>query len=856
MQTCAHNDADTCTHTKTERVCVTAHRAPTMQLMKQLTQDHQGWLPAQLTSDEVHDIDTSSPAERDRHHPGSVRTTDQTTGDVSVDASLATHQALSASVGHDLPYDNNMLLMSPARPVERTHADMMRGLKRPSCTMSKVTDRGANLTLARPRVMQRAVFIAALLIVAVTFPARTSCALLDEPSLVTVTDSELGDTKLTAADAPSAAATALSDGNATQAASGPLSAAPDSPAASAGTNDVTNMQLQYQDDATLTPSVAPIVAGGSDVLDGALSSPSSTSQEDIVGGTTFATAPFAEVDDAVSVAHDAVHDQPVQVASPGFAAAATLGQGGDDVSLPASATAASKVADDASPRLEELVDHKPATASLTLGTDAPSTGEASAAGVSDPTSSAFAEEVTTTITTTTTATTSVTIVDGTTASDASAAELESTPSSAPTLEAHAPTDQRLAAVVSGEPAIDDTVPTAPTVDLSLAATGQPAAPSHTLAPSPMPGASLEDPALVTPAVPLAAAPALVDALADEDSDAAARAAAQMQDEAQPLSALVAQVELCKSLSARPDAACRAAMYDLQLRRTQHRLLTHRRDAMESLKAACGTDAATAASAKCAATRKFHGHWARLDALDAETRFPDFFLRHAVDAVPAVVPTVRLSPPNGVSLDDLASTLALCAQDGCPVSDAHTVPAHVGARHADVAAALKHLRDSLVAPAIATADYRVRLPAAAAAVLSESYALGQQATVSPTLQTTARSMATRWPRVFSAVHAAMHSSPMSLHCLVIPLRGVVLARVVEVEQAAFLYVNATGAVPAVVDVFHPNYFSHPALELLSGYEATVRDGIIRVHVFLASPLRVANRCIAAVLPLSHSPFSCW
>ena len=68
---------------------------------------------------------------------------------------------------------------------------------------------------------------------------------------------------------------------------------------------------------------------------------------------------------------------------------------------------------------------------------------------------------------------------------------------------------------------------------------------------------------------------------------------------------------------------------------------------------------------------------------------------------------------------------------------------------------------------------------------------------------------------------MHVSPLGLHRLFMPLRGAVKVRLVDAEQAAFVYANATSGVPSDVDVFHPNTVRYPALTLVSGYEVTVR-----------------------------------
>ena len=95
-------------------------------------------------------------------------------------------------------------------------------------------------------------------------------------------------------------------------------------------------------------------------------------------------------------------------------------------------------------------------------------------------------------------------------------------------------------------------------------------------------------------------------------------------------------------------------------------------------------------------------------------------------------------------------------------------------------------------------------------------------VSATLQASARVLARSWPRLYSASHMPMHAAPHGLHRVVVPVRGAILARIVDVDQTAFLYPDAAGVVPAAVDVFHPDVNAYPALRLLSGSEVLVRD----------------------------------
>jgi hypothetical protein len=321
-----------------------------------------------------------------------------------------------------------------------------------------------------------------------------------------------------------------------------------------------------------------------------------------------------------------------------------------------------------------------------------------------------------------------------------------------------------------------------------------------------------------------------------------------------LVALSTRVEVCRF---QPGPNCDADTHLLHEQRRQWRLRQQRAAALRAAAVLGGAAAVAAADTEpqwvpvdtwvledgAAAPASTPGTGAASTPGVTPLRFPDFFLRNAVDGVPALGSMV---PPTLAAhhLDDLA----LCGAAGCRLSasggphgssgSGSEGSGSAGLAAAGVAApednrvessqrlrgALAALRATLVLPGIVAGDLLVRLPAVADALAAAAEPGSAAAEAAAALSTSARRAAGAWPQVVATAHAPLHASPMMLHRVVAPLRGAVLARVVHADDVALVYQTPLGGVPAGVDVFHPEVGAagRPAVRLVTGMEATVRQ----------------------------------
>jgi hypothetical protein len=287
----------------------------------------------------------------------------------------------------------------------------------------------------------------------------------------------------------------------------------------------------------------------------------------------------------------------------------------------------------------------------------------------------------------------------------------------------------------------------------------------------------------------------------------------------PLPDLIKSVEKCslKLKKSRVEAGrCAEETHELSIRRRLAKFEKQRVDALEALQKA----QAVCDSNPHECTGLHRAQWVpisfRVPSAN-DVPFQEFFLHYAVDSRPAVVPFEPLISSSDVKLSDesfqsgVIDVLRLCGTEGCGVVN-NMWPATIDLDTAPVLkAALAQLASVLQVPYFVSTDYFQRLAAIASRLEKEGDRMAKS---------THEYYAKLWPSVYAAHHVALHTSPFSLHRVLVPLSGRLRVRVVNAEQVPFFYPTASGSFPEDVDLFHPNLTAYPALQLVSGVEAEV------------------------------------
>jgi hypothetical protein len=288
----------------------------------------------------------------------------------------------------------------------------------------------------------------------------------------------------------------------------------------------------------------------------------------------------------------------------------------------------------------------------------------------------------------------------------------------------------------------------------------------------------------------------------------------------PLPDLIKSVERCsvKTKKSRVEAGrCAEETHELSIRRRLAKFEKQRADALETQQksqAACHSN-----PHEC--TGLHRAQWVPITfrvPTANDLPFQEFFLHYAVDLRPAVLPFEPLDASSGVKLadstfqTDVIDVLRLCGSHGCglvnnmwpPTIDLATAPV--------VKAALARLANLLQVPYFVSTDYFQRLAGIASRLEKEGDRMAKS---------THEFFTKSWPSVYAAHHVALHTSPFSLHRVLVPLSGRLRVRIVNAEQIPCFYPAANGSFPEDVDLFHPNLTAYPALQLVTGVEAEVR-----------------------------------